>query len=73
MKVLISVLMVMAVMDSGLAQDNDSYLSALQNSQDVDTLQGSFILILNSSVVLTVIFGTINCSSVKFAECCVNR
>lgn len=44
MKVLISVLMVMAVMDSGLAQDNDSYLSALQNSQDVDTLQGSFFL-----------------------------
>lgn len=42
MKVLVSVLMVMAVMHSGIAQDNDSYLSALQNSHDVDTLQGSF-------------------------------
>lgn len=42
MKILISVLMVMAVMASVIAQDNDSYLSALQNSHDVDTLQGSF-------------------------------
>lgn len=42
MKVLISVLMVMTVMDSGIAQDNDSYLSALHNSHDVDTLQGSY-------------------------------
>ncbi len=42
MKYLICVLMVATVMDSGLAQDNDSYLSALQNSHDVDTLQGNF-------------------------------
>lgn len=40
MKIVISVLMVMSVMDSGIAQDDDSYLSALHNSHDVDTLQG---------------------------------
>lgn len=42
MKILICVFMVMSVMDSVITQDNDSYLSALQNSHDVDTLQGSF-------------------------------
>ncbi|XP_037027791.1 uncharacterized protein LOC119068337 [Bradysia coprophila] len=40
MRLLICVLMTIVVLDSGIAaQDDDSYLSALQNSHDVDTLQ----------------------------------
>ncbi|KAJ6638359.1 hypothetical protein Bhyg_11094 [Pseudolycoriella hygida] len=39
MKILIGVLIVVTLMGSGIAQDNDSYLTALQNSHDVDTLQ----------------------------------
>lgn len=60
MKILISVLMVMAVMDSAvIAQDDDSYLSALHNSHDVDTLQGSFfccLIFMCFSGVLIVVF-----------------
>lgn len=42
MRVLLCVLFTIVVLDSGFAQDDDSYLSALQNSHDVNTLQGNF-------------------------------